>query len=436
MSWISQLDILTSGDIVVCGGGPAGVLAALSAAKSGAHVVLLEQFGCLGGMATSGLVPAIIHLSDRRHWVTEGTPLELVRKLCRRMKQSGGPDPIWQIIDPEEMKSLLDEEAQAAGITVLFDVKLAAAQVEDGRIAALAVAGCNGLKQVQGKVFIDATGDGLLSQLSGVPFELGDANGCTMSPTLCSQYSNIDLQQVKEAEARGESAPALWNKFKEQIPLDEYHLVGVSTYGEGTGSGNLGHIYGINSVQEFERTQGYITGRKVARTIWEFYRRYVPGYAHADLTATASLLGVRESRRVCGDYQLTIDDYNARRHFDDEIARFYYPIDIHASSLDAKEQQEVCRRMQATAYQPGENYGIPYRALIPQGIANLLVAGRCISTDQSIEASLRVMSGAMLTGRSAGLAAAIAAGADGQVRAVPYEKLRQALLDDGAYLPS
>ncbi len=437
MQWIEQLAELARADVAVCGGGPAGAIAALCAARQGARVVLLEQTGCLGGMATSGLVPAIIHLSDRQHWVAAGTPLDIVGKMCGEMG-CGAPDPIWQVINPECLKRLLDEELKAAGVTVLFDVKVAAAQVEDGRISAVAVAGCNGLKRVAATAFVDATGDALLAKLAGAPWECGDEDGQTMSPSLCVQYSNIDIRKVREAERRHEDAPTLWMRHKDEIPLEEYHLVGVSLYGQGTGSGNLGHTYGVNAVDEFDRTRGYMLGRQVARTIWDFYRRFVPGYERADLTATAALLGVRESRRIRGDYVLTLDDYQARRHFEDDIACFYYPIDIHASSLDPEAQKQVCARMQGTAYAVGENYGIPYRALIPRGLRNLLVAGRCVSTDRNMEASLRVMSGAMLTGRAAGLAAAMAArpACGGEVRAVPVPDLQQAIRADGGYLPS
>ncbi len=426
---------LANADVVICGGGPSGVIAALAAARLGAKVVLLEQTGCCGGMATSGLVPAVIHLSDRKHWVSSGMPLELMQQMAQRMG-CDHVDPIWQHVNPEILKRLLDERLAEARVEVLLCMKIAAAEVSDGRVTAVLAAGCCGLRRITGKVFIDCTGDGLLSMLAGASFEYGDASGNVMSPTLCVQYSNIDLDAVQKAGVRGDHVGRLWMEHKAEIPLDEYHIVGISEYGYASGSGNLGHAYGANPMDEHSLSQAYAEGRRVAKIIYDFYHRFVPGFERADLVNTASLLGVRESRRISCDYQLTIDDYRARRHFDDDIGSFYYPVDIHSSSADASEQQAVEERMKSTSYEPGENYGIPYRSLVVKGIDNLLVAGRCIGTDRAMMASVRVMSGAMITGRAVGFAAALAAENTGAVRAIAFSQLRRHLLDDGAYLSS
>lgn len=425
---ISELAVA---DVVVCGAGPAGVAAALAAARLGARTILIEQSGCCGGMATGGLVPAIIHLSDQKHWISAGLPLELIREMCRRMGRNE-VHPIWQHINPEILKRLFDEKLAEAEVELFLDVKLAAAECHDGRVVSILVASCSGLRRIKGQIFIDATGDGLLSVLAGAPFECGDETGRTMSPSLCVQYSNIDLKRMREADRRGEGAAKLWFQHKAEIPLEEYHIVGVSEYGNGTGSGNLGHIYGINAIEERDRTRGYMEGRRVAEIIHEFYRRFVPGYEKSDLTATASLLGIRESRRIGCDYQLTFADYQARRHFEDDIGVFCYPIDIHASSTDPAEQKRVEKRMKETAYSPGENYGIPYRALTVRKQENLLVAGRCISCDRAMQSSVRIMTAAMITGRAAGTAAALCSG--GCVRNVSIRQLRGQLLKDGAFL--
>ena len=432
MECTNTIPTLDRGDVVVCGGGPAGVAAALASARLGARTILLEQTGCCGGMATGGLVPAIIHLSDRKHWIGSGLPLELIQEMCRRM----GVDevhPIWQHINPEIFKRLLDEKLAEAGVELFLALKLAAAECRNGRVVSVLAAGCAGLRRIEGRVFVDATGDGLLSMLAGAPFECGDEAGRTMSPTLCVQYSNIDLERMRSADRRGEGASALWFRHKAEIPLEEYHIVGVSEYGNGTGSGNLGHVYGINAVEERDRTRGYVEGRRVAGIIHDFYRRFVPGYEKSDLTATAALLGIRESRRIGCDYRLSLEDYQLRRHFDDDIGVFCYPIDIHASSTNPAEQKAVERRMAETAYSPGENYGIPYRALTVRNLENLLVAGRCISCDRAMQSSIRIMTAAMITGRAAGTAAALCSG--GRVRELATDVLRRQLLSDGAFLP-
>lgn len=428
-----DLPVLADADVVVAGGGPAGVAAALAAARSGADVLLLEQTGACGGMSTSGLVPVFIHMSDREHLVASGICHELVTEMCRRMGIAEC-NYIWQHIDPEILKRVYDDKLAEAGVRLFLSVKIADVIRRDDRVAALAVATSRGLKKVTGRIFIDATGDGLAAAAAGVPFELGDAEGRTMSPSLCVQYSNIDLDRMREADRRGEGAHQLWFRHKDQIPLDEYHIVGVSEYGSGSGSGNLGHVYGADATDEADLTRAYREGRRVAEIIHRFYRRFVPGYEKADLTATAPLLGVRESRRIRGDYRLNFDDYRARRHFPDEVGCFYYPVDIHASTPDIEEQKKVAARMRETAYSPGENYGIPYRSLIAQGVENLLVAGRCISVDREVQSSLRVMPGCMITGTAAGAAAALAV-PFGRTRRVDPGILRDTLRALGAYLP-
>ena len=428
-----DLPVLAEAEVAVAGAGPAGVAAALAAARSGARVALLEQTGCCGGMATSGLVPVFIHISDRVHRVASGICYELVSEMCRRMEVPA-VDEIWQHIHPEVLKRVCDDKLAEAGVELLLAVKVADVIRSGGRIDALAVVTSRGLKKVTASIFVDATGDGLVAAAAGVPFELGDEAGRTMSPSLCVQYSNINLDRMREAERRGEGAGQLWFRYRDEIPLDEYHIVGVSEYGSGSGSGNLGHIYGVDATDERDVTRGYVEGRRVAEIIHNFYRRRVPGYEYADLTATAALLGVRESRRICGDYRLCFADYLARRHFADDIGCFCYPVDIHASTPDAARQKRVAERMRETAYLPGENYGIPYRALIPREVTNLLTAGRCISTDREVQSSLRVMPACMITGAAAGAAAALAAGT-GDVRRVSIGLLRRKLRGLGAYLP-
>ena len=218
-----DLPVLAEAEVAVAGAGPAGVAAALAAARSGARVVLLEQTGCCGGMATSGLVPVFIHISDRVHRVASGICYELVSEMCRRMEVPA-VDEIWQHIHPEVLKRVCDDKLAEAGVELLLAVKVADVIRSGGRIDALAVATSRGLKKVTASIFVDATGDGLVAAAAGVPFELGDKVGRTMSPSLCVQYSNINLDRMREAERRGEGAGQLWFRYRDEIPLDEYHI--------------------------------------------------------------------------------------------------------------------------------------------------------------------------------------------------------------------
>ncbi len=423
----SDYPILATADVVVCGGGPAGAGAALAAARNGYDVLILEQTGALGGMGTVGLVPAIIHVSDGKNLTADGICREIVDEMCRRMGVE--PNYGWQNIDPEILKVVYDEKIAEAGIRVVFNVKICEVVRNGERVESVLAATSQGLKRIVGKTFVDATGDAAVAAFAGVPFERGDAAGNTMSPSLCVQYANVDFSRVN-GTGRNE-----WIKLMEQgkAPLPEYHFVGFFRNGKTMGSGNLGHIYGIDCLDEFDITKGYIEGRKIARIIFDFYREHVPGYENAELVSTASSLSVRETRRITGDYQLNHGDYKRRARFDDEVGRFSYPVDIHASSTDPAAQKKVEEVLHATRYEAGENYGIPYRSLCPQGVKNLLVAGRSICADRAMQSSIRVMPGCFVTGQACGVAAGLSL-ATGDIRRVEIETLRAGLKKVGAYL--
>jgi len=436
-NWISQLPELDRAEVVVCGGGPAGVTAALSAARQGASVLLLEQRGALGGMATLGLVPMLATVTDGVNPVAEGIGMEISREVVKLM---GVTDfkACWQQVNPEIFKRVCDEKIQAAGIKIYFDQKIAAVRRDGNRVSEIAVAGIEGLKKVSGKVFVDTTGDAAVTAFAGGKFELGDEKGITMSPTLCVTYAGIDWDKYFAAEQAGRSFRSIWHKMlaEGKTPIEEHHFVGIFKTGPCTGGGNLGHIYGINCAKDADITKGYIEGRKIAVLFHKFFAENVEGFEKSELAETASLLSVRETRRIVGDYKLCKDDYLKRKSFADDIARYSYPVDIHASSTDAADQQRVEREIAETRYQPGENYGIPYRALLPQGLDNVLVAGRCVCCDRPVQSSLRVMPACFLTGQAAGMAAALSLNSNADTRAVNTDQLRKALREKvGAWLP-
>lgn len=425
------LSLLADADIVVIGGGPSGFAAALAAARTGGKVLLLEQSTMFGGLGTAGLVPMFAPASDGERMIYGGIFDEVNREMCRRMGVEMDSHS-WQSINPEILKRLLDELAETAGIRYVFGAKVCEAEVENGRVSAALVATSNGLRRVTGRVFIDATGDALLAALAGAKFDYGDESGHTMSPTLCAQFSNIDFAACETAWRAGVSDRSIWRKMTEEgtAPLQEHHFVCMKQVSPASAGSNLGHIYGLNGLDEFELTRGYVEGRRIARIMEEFYRKHVPGFQRAELLATASLLGVRETRRIRGEYRMTFEDYNRRAVFADEIGRCSYPVDIHSGSADPEEQKKVERVMSETQFKHGESYGIPYRAMIPKGIANLLVPGRALSADRAIQSSLRVMPPCFVTGQAAG-AAAVLAGED--VREVDTVQLRTRLSEMGAF---
>jgi hypothetical protein len=341
----------------------------------------------------------------------------------------------WQIINAEVLKYLLDEKIQAEkNIKVLFNVKICEAEVVEGKINAFLAATSQGLKRIEGKQFIDATGDGLVAMLAGAQFQYGDAQGNTQAPTLCCQYSNIDYEKEAQAGKEGISYYSRWIELikNNTAPLEEHHLACIKRTSLGTSVTNLGHVYGADTLDEAGLTECYFEGRRQAHIFEEFFRTKVPGYENAELVNTASLMGIRETRRIVGEYQLTAKDYFERANFDDEIGRCSYPVDRHAATKDATAQNGALIDLAASKYQKGESYGIPYRVLIPKGIKNLLVPGRALSADQVAQASVRIMPACFVTGQAAGIAAGLAS--DGDVRNISIKELQNRLVNIGAII--
>ena len=199
---------------------------------------------------------------------------------------------------------------------------------------------------------------------------------------------------------------------------------------------NAGHLFGVDCLSDRGLTRAMIAGRKKAQEYMRFYREYVEGCEGLLHIATAAVLGVRETRRVAGRYTLTEADFMARAVFEDEIGRFNYPIDIHRSNPSLEDHEALVKEFtQSHRLGVGESYGIPYRCLVPQGCDNLLVSGRCISTDRKVQGSIRVMPCCFITGQAAGTAAALCAQAEVAPGELDAGLLRGTLREQGAYLP-
>ncbi|MBE6366386.1 MAG: FAD-dependent oxidoreductase [Lentisphaerae bacterium] len=432
-----NLDILAEAEVVVAGGGAAGVAAAIQAARLGRKVILLEKNNCAGGILSSGLLPCIIHMTDLKNILASGLCKELCEALAKRMQRPVNYN--WFNVHPEAVKIELDEMLAAAGVKVIYNVHICDAVVKRKKIIALAVMTLQGMRAVAGSVFIDATGDGLLAFLAGAAWEYGaEDTHEVMSPTLCSFFTNINYEAIPPERRNQGQGRIEWKNAREsgeKLFMDEGHFVGHFRNSPTSGIGNLGHIYNTDVLDQFSVTQACIEGRKQAWGFLDFFRTHVPGFENAELAATAGLLGVRESRRITGEYVLRKDDYLERRHFKDDIGCFAYAIDIHSGSADLKKQAAVEINLRKSSYAPGENYGIPYRALLPKNTTNLLVAGRCISTDRAMQASVRIVPGCMITGQAAGTAASQAASGRTTLRKISIRKLQSELRKAGCFLP-
>lgn len=429
-------------DVFVAGGGPAGCAAAVTAAQAGAAVYLAEGQGCFGGAGTAGMVPAFMRFGDGVHFLAGG----FGERLLDRLIAAGGAGELPETydktggfsIEAETLKRVYDELMREAGVNFTFGTQMVALECEEGHITGVVLAAKSGLFAVRAKVYIDATGDGDLCAWAGAPFEKGDAEGNLMPGTLCSLWTNIDFAAVQRdlpgvpANARIEEA------FRDGVlSYCDKHLPGIWPIRKNIGGGNVGHTFGVDGTDERSLTEALLWGRRSLVEYARYYREYLgSGYREMDLVGTGALLGIRETRRIMGDAVLGVDAFKTRAVFDDEIGRFNYPIDIHVTRPnDETEYKRFVQEFDTMRLAHGESYGIPYGTLLPQRLDNVLVAGRCISTDRAMQASVRVMPGCFITGQAAGMAAAMAAAAATTPRAIAALELRHRLRAIGAHLP-
>ena len=441
-------------DLVVAGGGPAGVSAAISAARLGAKVLLVEATGTLGGMGTSGLVSIWLSLSDGIRVLSRG----LFWETLTRLQAAGGIPASVDVnsfdkllgvcvgFGPEVLKLLLDEMCEESGVDLLLCTRLIEADSDtaSGRVRGVMIHHIEGIRYVPAKAFIDATGDAVLADLCGVPCrEAGRDSKHIMAPTLCGMVANVDWPRYWEAckthvanIERG-IAEGFFSQPDRHVP----GLFGGTVPGQyggvrTAGIQNAGHMFGTDALKVRSLTAGYVKGRKLAAEYAEFFRRYWDGAQKLELVATASLLGVRESRRIVGEYELCYEDFAARRHFDDQICVYNTGVDIHPyDTSDAEWERHMLEFHKRDRCGLGESYGLPYGILVPHGWHNLWVAGRCASSDVKVNGAIRNQNAAFMMGQAAGTAT-VQSNATGQPACdLDVTALVETLRKYGVYLP-
>ena len=430
-------------DVLVCGGGPAGTAAAVCAARLGAKVLLAEATGCLGGMGTSGLVNAFDPMADGERMLVGGFMRELVETMFARgfLGPQVTPDfwrrryHCWTPFRVEGLKLLLDELCAEAGVEVRFFTRLidADADASSGKVCGAVLHNVGGYRCVRAKAFVDATGDAVLSALCGVPCrEAGSDTERIMPATLASLHAGIDWSRCRGNVQRDILPTAIGDGHFSQ---PDRHLPGLSQVGKQLGYLNGGHVFDLNALRCRSLSDGMMLGRRIAQEYTEFYRKYVPGCRDIELVTTAALMGVRESRRIVGEYELTIDDYMARRQFADQIGLFNKFVDVHPYDASPAQWERFQREHERMRLGVGECFGIPYRILVPKGWRNLWVAGRCNSSDVLVHGSIRVMPAAAMMGQAAGTAAVQAIATGEHAGSLDTGKLVTTLRHAGAYLP-
>jgi len=430
MLYQKEIPIRCSVDVCVIGGGPTGIAAAVTAARKGASVYLIESQGCFGGAGTSGLVTAFTAFTDGEHFMCGGIGREVYdRALAAGNKLHGRSLPYT----PESLKKIYDEMIEEAGVKFLFFSNLVDVIKDEGRVTKVVVACKSGLFAIEAKAFVDGTGDGDLCAMAGAPYLQGDEKGNVMGATLCSMWMNIDWNKDCWEQNR-----ELERAFADgTLTQEDRHLPGIFPTGEQSGMGNLGHLFNVDSTDEQHLTDAMVKGRKMLPEFVKYYNEYLGNaFEKAYPVTTAATLGVRESRRITGDYVLCEKDYDARAIFEDEIGRFSYPIDMHVSAPTRDSYDEYYALFTQRCYRDGETYGIPYRTLTPLTLDNVWVGGRCISTDRAMQASIRVMPCCFITGQAAGMAAALCAKKGCSSRELDIKELQKELVEIGAFLPN
>jgi len=426
-------------DVTVVGGGPAGCTAAAAAAREGARTLLVESTGVLGGSGTSALVPAWCPFSDREKIIYRGLAWKVFENARSGMAHVGKDWVDWTPIDAERLKTVYDSLVLDNGAEIVFHTTLSSLEKsDDGTVSAIVVTNKSGLSALKSKVYVDCTGDADLCAWAGAEFAKGNTTGKLMPATHCFTLTNVVEEAFRNIHGNGTLLESYYpdSPIYEIVRSGKYPLIDdphmcCTKVGPGTVGFNAGHIVGVDNTDPETVSKALVIGRRAAAQYRDALAKFCPeAFGNAFLVSTASVVGIRETRRIVGDYVLTLDDYLNRRTFDDEICRNSYFLDVHQSREEISADQYPRVR-----YAPGESHGIPYRCLTPAGLKNVLVAGRSISCDRPVQGSVRVMPVCLAMGEGAGLAAAIAASGDKDVHKVDTNYLREKLKSNGAYLP-
>jgi len=412
-------------DVVVVGGGPGGCAAALAAARNGANVCLLERYGFLGGMATAGLVnPFMPTGTTRDEEIVAGIYAEIREALKERQEAvSNSPARGHRTFDEEDLKVILDDLMQKAGVDVWFHTYFIDAKTSRKSIKHVRVVNKSGELTVEGKIFIDASGDADLSLRSGAEVVQGrESDGRVQPMTLCFRMGGIDVDRVPpRAEVTRRQQE---DRAKRQWLNPRDNILWFPSVHPDTIHFNTTRVL-KNPVDAKELSAAEMEGRAQVQEMVAFLRQNIPGYEKAYLINTAPQIGVRESRRVMGEYLLNVEEVLGAQKFRDGICRGAYNVDIHSPTGAGTDLRSLEKHT---------SYEVPYRSLVPKGVRNLLIASRCISATHEAHSSLRVMPIVMGIGQAAGTVAAMCIELERTPKRISAAKLRKRLKEQGADL--
>lgn len=401
-----EVPVAGTADVVVCGGGPAGVAAAVAAARKGAKTLLLEQHGCLGGIWTSGLLAYLL----------DGDPKAgVMAEINRRMKESGGRTYTARgkptnAYDVEVMKMLLETLCEEAGVAVQYHTRVAAAVKDGGRLTHVVTESKSGREAVAGKAFVDATGDGDLGALAGCGFDFGQPEtGLTQPMSLICLVAGIRAQEIKDFYADADE-PKGWAVPKDALRVameagghsPSYAKPSLFRVRDDLFILMANHEYKVSGLDVRDITRATLRARKELNALIDGLRGTGGVWKDIRLVSTAEQIGVREGRRLHGLHTVVAEDLKEGRRFDDAVCRVNFGVDVHA--LDPKKNKGI----DAHPWR-AKPYDIPLRALVAKDVQGLMFAGRCISGDFIAHSSYRVTGNSVALGEAAGKVCALAA---------------------------
>jgi hypothetical protein len=449
-----EIPIIAEPDVLVVGAGPAGIGAAIAAARSGARTMLVEQYAFVGGNLTVAKINPLFTYHDvKGRQVITGITGEVAERMTKVGYSDGHMTDLtfdnasMTPFDPEGAKVVLFEMLEEAGVELLLHTMCVDAVSKDGNVSAVIVENKSGRGAICPKVVIDCTGDGDVAAKAGADFTYGNDEGIAQPVSLFFRIANVDTKALRkwmkknrnllkdaptDAEIDSQKGIAflgLNDLVKEEIAkgnIDEEVANRVLMYElpHNQFAVNMTRLQNISGISAEDMTKAEVRLRKQVLQTYNFLKKYVGGFEQSYILDTGTQVGVRETRHIVGDYILNEHDILEGRAFEDGVSCGTYAIDIHPGK----------GKMQIYTGSGKAVYEIPYRSLIPAKLNNLLVAGRCLSANYIAAGSARVMATCMAMGQGAGVAAAMAAAGDGLTRNVDVKELRSNLIKQGQYL--